>query len=118
MEVYPDRGSEGWAEVETGMAWVTQEICEKRKIGEDTRSFYHGTPQSFNGRWRAKDDDGGQFIKMSGGHCQYRDTIIGIAEGLLGRDVHYPGRIARKMMVEAGCSEKDAIQDWSGRLIS
>ena len=55
---------------------------------------------------------------MSGGHCQYRDTIIGIAEGLLGRDVHYPGRIARKMMVEAGCSEKDAIQDWLGRLIS
>ena len=118
MEVCPDRGKEHWVQVETGMAWVRQEIFEKRKMEKYSGCFYCGIPQSLCGRWRAKDSDGGRFTQVSGGGCQYRDTIIGMAGGLLGRDVHHAGRVGRKMMGEAGCSEEDEMQDWLGRLVS
>jgi len=113
MEAYPDR-----VQVETGMAWVKQEIFKKRKMEKYSGCFYCGIPQSLCGRWRAKDEDGGRFIQVSGGGCQYRDTMIGMAGGLLGRDVQNAGRAARKMMGEAGCSEEDEMQDWLGRLVS
>ena len=80
--------------------------------------FYYGIPQSLYGRWRAKDSDRGRFIKVSGGRCEYRDTMIGMAGGLMGRDINRTRRVLRWMIREAGYGERGEPGDWVRRLIS
>ena len=117
MEACPDRGSEGWVQVETGMEWVKQEIFGKRKMEKYSGCFYCGIPQSLCGRWRAKDEDGGRFRQVSGNGCQYGDAIIRMAGGLMGRDVDKARRVLGWMMQEAGYGEGSEPADWVGRLV-
>lgn len=67
--------------------------------------FYCGVPQSCCGRWGPKDEEGGRFAEVSGGRCEYGDTMIRMAGGLMGRDGHKAGQVSRKMMEEAGYGE-------------
>jgi hypothetical protein len=96
MEVCPDRGSGRWLQVETGMEWVKQDILGRRKMEKYSGCFYCGIPPSLCGRWRTKDEDGGRFAQVSGGCCQYGDTMIRMAGGLMGRDVYKAGRVLEK----------------------
>lgn len=66
MEGCPDKGSEGWWQVETGMEWVKQEIVGGRKMKKYSGCFDGGIRQPFCGRWRTKDGDGSRFAQVSG----------------------------------------------------
>jgi superfamily II DNA helicase RecQ len=117
MERCPRQDADIWAQVQYVRDQVKKEVFGKRRLEKYSGCFYCGVPQLLCGRWAANGGEGGRFILVRGGVCQYGEAILWMFSGLTVQGGEKTTRVIEGMMAEVGDSGDKEWYVWLGRLV-